>query len=303
MTYSDKKVILCGVVKNVQLQIKKNIDLAIETGKHFADYKVVVYENNSTDRTKEILQQYSSYDHVKIVSENIENYNKKENNKLWTYTEVTGSDHPCRIEHICNARKKLINEINQPEYDSYEHVIMIDLDSSGWEISGILNSFHTCSHWDVIFANSFEYYDYYALRIEGFIFGPEIVGESFWNLPNYSFQRNSECVPVYSAFNGIGIYKKDIFKKYSYDFEVNEHVKTFYRNYMKNHTIHPNVMNVITDNCNKFTDGYKDEESDIYWKSNSGYKGQVVCEHTPLHFALYNAGYKLCINPNMVYYR
>jgi hypothetical protein len=297
----SRKVIICGVVKNVERSITRNVELALETGNRFEKFKVVIYENNSTDNTKEFLNHYTTNTNVKILSENVVGFDKKENNKIWAYTEVTGSDHPCRIEHICNARNKLLEEINKSEYDEYSHVIMIDLDSNGWDINGIVDSFSLNNEWDAIFANSPYYYDYYALRVNGFEFGPEIIGESFWNLPNYTFEK--ECIPVYSAFNGIGIYKKNIFKKYKYDFLVNEDIKQFYRNYLKNNNVSENMLNKMYNKCDKFPYGFKDEQTDIFWKSNGGYKGPVVCEHIPLNFALYNDGYKLYINPKMLYFR
>lgn len=179
MFKTNYKVIICGVVKNVELVIDKNIKYAIETGNLFEKFKIVIYENNSTDNTKDLLHSYDNNKNIKIICENIENFDKKQNNKIWTYTEVTGSDHPCRIEHICNARNKLLEEINKPEYDEYTHVIVIDFDSNGWDIKGILNSFMIEDKWDAIFANSSEYYDYYALRLPIFPFGPEIIGEFF----------------------------------------------------------------------------------------------------------------------------
>jgi len=298
---SSIKVIICGVVKNVERVIEPNIRHALETGSNFEKFKLVIYENNSTDNTKQILNKYATNPDVRIICEDIEGFDKKENNTIWAYTEVTGSDHPCRIEHICNARNRLLAEINKSEYDEFTHVIMIDLDSKGWSIPGILNSFKLPHEWDVIFANSPSYYDYYALRTSFFPFGPEIVGESFWRLPSYKF--NNQLIPVFSAFNGIGIYKKDIFKKYKYDFVVNDDVKQFYRNYLKTTAISNDVIQNIQNKCNNFPYGYKDEKSSIFWKSNSGYKGLVVCEHIPLHFALYNDGYKLFINSNMIYFR
>jgi hypothetical protein len=298
---TDKKVIICGVVKNLENSIKFNVELALETGSKFNKFKLLIYENNSTDNTKEILKSYESNKNIKIICENIESIDKRENNKIWAYTEVTGSDHPCRIEHICNARNKLLEEINSRDYEEYSHVIMIDLDSNGWEISGILDSFNNNCDWDAIFANSPKYYDYYALRCEGLPFGPEITGDFFWkNIPNYNFENS--LIPVYSAFNGIGIYKKEIFNKYKYDFAVNEYVKKFYRNYIENNKVDNNVINHIQNKCDKFPYGFKDELTDIFWKSNSGYKGLVICEHVPLNMAMYNNGYKLYINPKMIYF-
>jgi hypothetical protein len=298
----SQNIIICGVVKNVGNKLKPNLDHAIRTGEMFSKYKIVIYENDSTDNTKEILQTYSSHENISILSENVEGSSLKENNKIWAYTEVTGSNHPCRMEHISNARNKLMDEINKPEYDDYSHVIIIDLDSNGWDINGITNSFQRTKEWDVMFANSNPYYDYFALRLSFFAFGPEVVGEPFWKLPNHNF-ITSELIPVYSAFGGIGIYKKDIFKKYKYHFEVNEEVKKFYKGIIQTHRIPEQLQKFMYNPCNKFPQGYKDDQTEIFYKSNSGYIGQCICEHVPLNLALYNDGYKLFINPKMIYHR
>jgi hypothetical protein len=293
-----QNVIICGVVKNVEHRIENNIQCALETGSMFEKCKVIVYENNSTDNTKEILNRYASHTNVKIISENLEGHDKKENNKIWACC-----NHSCRVEHICNARNKLVDEFNKPEYDEFTYVIMIDFDSNGWDKSGIAHSFSVSSEWDAVFANSKpNYYDFYALRTHFLPFGPEVINETFWsNLPR-SHQFENGLIPVFSAFNGIGIYKKDIFKKYRYDCIVNDDVKQFYRNYLKNNSVSDALMKDITAKCTYPYGGYKDEESDIYWKSNSGYCGALVCEHVPLHFALYNNGYKLFINPKLIYH-
>ena len=294
-------IIICGILKNAEYKnIQVNMELAIETGKQFNDYKIVLYENNSTDNTKQILQNYALNEHFTIVSEDIDNLNLKEKNVIWAYTEITGSDHPCRIEHISNARNKLLQEINKPEYSTFSHVIMIDLDSNGWDINGILDSFSRTEEWDAIFASSPSYYDFYALRCDALPFGPEITGEHFWKDRQNFHIPNDNLIPVYSAFNGIGIYKKHLLEKYNYDFVVNDEVKIFYKKYMKTNNISEVHTEIIKNPCSMFPFGLSDEN--IYWKSNSGYKGLVICEHVPLNIAIYNNNYKLFINPKMIYH-
>jgi hypothetical protein len=300
----NKNVIFCGVVRNVGDKLRPNIEHVLRTGQHFQQFKIIIYENNSTDNTKDILKAYSTHAHVKILSEDLPaEHFRKENNIIWAYTELTGSDHPCRMELISNARNKLIDEIRKPEYSDYSHCIMMDLDSNGWDIDGIIDSFRRSDEWDAVFANSRPYYDYYALRSEKFPFGPEITGEYCWNTMSSLEVTGEDLVPVYSAFNGIGIYKKALLEQHKYDFVVNKDVKTFYRNYIKIHSV-TNLNRIFIENpCIKHPLSCKDEQSEIVWKSNSGYKGFVVCEHVPLNFALYNKGYKLFINPSMLYYR
>ena len=315
------KVILCGVVKNVEKNIEKNIEHCIETGKLFQDYKIIIYENNSTDDTKNILSRYS--DRAEIITEDIPYDTIKSNSKIWTATFRTGSDHPCRIEQICNARNKVISEYNKPEYDDYHYIIWIDLDSGGWDLEGIKNSFDRKDEWDAVFAGC-NHYDHYALRLdptititddyyknisqynEIFCMGPETLGETYWKLReqyNINFNNMKQLIPVYSAFNGLGIYKKELFKENKYDCIVTDDVKTLARKIIDHPTFNQYQMRIYS-KCHKFrSGGHRDDKTNIYWKSNSGYNRPVVCEHVCLHSSLILKNYKLMINPKMKYIR
>jgi hypothetical protein len=308
----NSKVIICGVVKNCVGKISPNIKLAIQTGELFDSYKILIYENNSNDGTKEVLYQYSynkkKYKNIYIISEDIDYETIKKNSKVWSYKEVTGSDHPCRIEQICNARNKLVDEINKAEYNYYDYVIWIDFDSNGWSLEGIVDSFNKKKYWDIIYANGIEqnktYYDVYALRGLNTYLGPEIIGEEFWKNITYTELSGNQLIPVYSAFGGIGIFKKKIFKKYRYNFIINDNVKNFYRKYLNETKLDDSTKEIIKNSEKKFPYGTIDEiNSNIFWKSNSGYNNIVVCEHVCLNLELYNNGYKIFINPNMVYLR
>ena len=131
------KVIICGVVKNVEQYIENNIKYCIDTGNLFQEYKIIIYENNSTDNTKQILSKYLDNNKIKILMEDIPYETIKNNSRILTATFRTGSDHPCRIEQISNARNKVVDEYNKPEYDNYDYIIWIDLDSKGWDLNGI----------------------------------------------------------------------------------------------------------------------------------------------------------------------
>jgi hypothetical protein len=299
----DYNVIICGIIKNGERVIEKNIDLAIKTGELFNKYKLVVYENNSTDNTKLVLNKFNDNSNIKIISEDLQDINLKKNNKIWAYTEITGSDHPCRIEHISNARNKLLNEIRKNDYIDFQYVIMIDFDSQGWSLSGITDSFDKVNKWDAIFGYSQPYYDFYALKTKSFIFGPEILGCEYWKLLNTINNNNSELIPVFSAFNGIGIYKKIMLDNYSYNFEVDNSVKKFYRQFIKNNNIDSTILKKINSPCETSPYFENDEETQIVWKSNSGYDKPVVCEHICLNLQLCLNNFRLFINPKMLYYR
>jgi len=306
-------VIICGVVKNAGPQLKNNIDLAIQLGQKCDTYKIVIYENNSTDNvTKSILSTYMQYPQCKIIMEDIAHDIIKKESKIWAYTAVTGSDHPCRIEQIANARNKLIEEIKQEAYAEFNYVVMIDFDAKFFLINGILSSLEHVkkNRKNVIYANSPEYYDYYALRSEHSafnLFGPELVGEHFWKTMNiFRLRLDNDCLlSVYSAFNGIGVYDKEAFIKFKFDAMLTPTVKDVYKKLALQHPVlYEQNKERIQSECSKFKGGELDTGNNdlFYWKNNSGYDKPVICEHVALNFALINDGYTLYINPKMLYW-
>ena len=306
---SNAKVIICGIVKNVAQRLDYNIMHALDTGKRFAESKVVIYENNSTDGTKDILKKYSDAGKIFLISEDISDEEFKKNSTFWSYKKITGSDHPCRMELISNARNKVVDEIRKDKYKDFDCVIWIDMDSNGWSIDGIVDSVEKIQSGliDVLFGNTHTYYDYYALRSPQSplkLFGPEVVGQVWWaNLKQDVKINHYNMIPVYSAFNGIGVYCKKAFDTHKYDFKVNNSVKKLYGIFMTSShpTIYQQIRPYAEQDCGTFPDGIEDANLKIIWKNNSGYKGDVVCEHVALNFGLIVDGYKLAINPRLLY--
>lgn len=304
-------ILVCGVVKNTGNILINNIKLAYQLKDNCNKFKMIIYENNSTDNTKEILKSVSVDNNIKVIMENISEEDIKKSSKIWAYTKVTGSNHPCRIEQICNARNKVIEEINKEEYNDYNIVIWIDLDSKGFAVHEIEKSIVAVENNEkiVLTANSPSYYDYYALRSKHSIYnllGPEIIGERFWQIMRkqpIQFNGNTSLMEVYSGFNGIGVYHKNVFKNNKYNCMVDDNVKKMYKNML---TAAPNLPKIfekdISNDCNKHPNGVYDVDIQGYWKNNSGYNKPVVCEHVCLHACLVNDGYKIYINPNMLYH-
>ena len=315
----NQKVIICGVVKNVADKILTSVNLCINIGKLFDDYKIIIYENNSTDNTKEVLKGLNK-DKIKIISETIDYDEIKKNSKIWAYTQVTGSDHPFRMEQIANARNKLLDEIKK--YNDFTYVIMIDLDTHHFESNGIIDSFNNrdLNSWDVIYANGKDnygfYYDKYALRCYSnvFLFGAELYGDDFYvkrnNLTINFDNDDNHLIPVISAFGGIGIYKKEVFNNCSYSSLIDESITNFYHNLLSNlpdNSISPEIMRLLENPCNKFSGGFittykkNDNNYNLYWKNCNGYDKPCLCEHTYLNINLISKGYKIFINPKLNY--
>jgi hypothetical protein len=308
----QEKVIICGVVKNAGNYLEKSLELCIEISKKFSHSKIVIYENNSEDNTKSILQQYSDNPKFKIISEDISYDYIKKSSQVWAFTKVTGSDHPCRIEQISNARNKVLDEIRKLEYDNYDYVIWIDLDTTIFS-TDIERSFDNKEQWDVLYANGMDYngvyYDMYAYRDKNEnALGPEIIGDYYWdNIHKKSFKipsHSSELIPVVSAFGGLGIYKKQIFNDLSFGYIVSPEIEAYYLNLLSQQTLPHAIKDIIQLPCKKFPGGYTTmygDASTIYWKNNSGYDNVVICEHAYLNMVLHNMKFRKYIDPKIVY--
>lgn len=302
-------VIICGVVKNAGNKLEQNIEHALQLGKKCDSYKIVIYENNSTDDTKTILNSYAQHPNCVIISEDIADDVIKNNSKIWAYTAITGSDHPCRIEQISNARNRLIDEVKKDAYSEFNYVVMIDFDAKYFFKDGILHSLNLVkeNRKRVIYANSTQYYDYYALRSKHSdfnLFGPELMGEHFWKIMNVHQLRlntTDDLYSVYSAFNGIGVYDKNTFISYRFDCTITPQVKAVYNLIAsQHHNVYEKYKPILQAECNKFSGGEKDDT--FFWKNNSGYNKPVICEHVVINFAMFNDGYEICINPKMLFW-
>ena len=73
-------VLFLGVVKNVESVIKTNINKVFFLMNMFEKSKLVIYENNSTDNTKNILKEFSEDERLECIMEDfIERYCSKLN--------------------------------------------------------------------------------------------------------------------------------------------------------------------------------------------------------------------------------
>jgi hypothetical protein len=303
-------VLFLGVVKNVESVIKTNINKVFFFMNMFEKSKLVIYENNSTDNTKNILKGFSEDERLECIMEDFTDKQIKDNSEIWAYTKVTGLDHSCRIEQISNARNKVVDEINKSKYDEYDVVVWIDMDLLDFHFENLESFVEEVKNDEklVLTGNSPRYYDYYALRINqeihnGYtnrILGPEIVGDKFWHYISRDEIFVTQRQLVASAFNGVGIYHKNVFKNHKYNCIVDEYVEKYYLLLLKNNTSLKKYVRVISSPCPRFPGGKEDKINKIMWKNNFGYDKPVVCEHVALHASLNLEDYKIFIEPKLM---
>jgi hypothetical protein len=213
------KVVMLGCCKDVANYLHKNLMILELLGNQFLDYRMVIYENDSSDITRQILMEFKN-DKFEFIFEN--DLKIKERTERLAY-----------IRNILLDRFYQIQETFQADY-----MIMIDLDDRIFS-GKLINSLSTCfgfdvDKWDVLTGNQSKiYYDVYALRIKNLIehdFLQEILKikkktsskkrkkiiNRVLNRFNYPVISPSYLVPVQSAFGAIGIYKISSIKNAKY---------------------------------------------------------------------------------------
>jgi hypothetical protein len=141
-------VIFGGTCRTVEPNIKNILNHIAICGKKFNDYSVIIYENDSSDRTREIL-----------------NHNKLDNYHYIFEDNVNEPKRTKRLEHGRNIVLDKVREINKDNY--YHYLIILDMDNvnNDGKFVETIDSCFVTDDWDVMAANQEGlYYDLWALR-------------------------------------------------------------------------------------------------------------------------------------------
>lgn len=296
----EERVIICGTGKNIAPclpNMRKKIELL---GNFFKDYRVIIYENNSTDGTQALLNKWARENpKVTVITEKLtadQLYNR-------TKAHALKDQAPNRMELIAYGRNQVLQEAFKPELDNYNFLIMTDLDfKKGWTIEGVLSCFDIDEEWDGLTANGVAggiYYDRYAYRDEMLPLGPELLGEIFWQQlekHKIKFDVGSKIKKVYSAFGGIAVYRKVAIKNCVYwgyeTADFRQFMGTIVNKMSFNNAQYKAYQDVI---------GIRGHPLPIRFQANCGYDGPVVCEHSTFHASMALRGFdKIFINPDMI---
>lgn len=334
------KVIITGVGQDIASALPQMVSSIENIGRLFADYKVVIYENDSLDNTLDILLSWKEKNsRVTIISEKVSSETLLNVSK--TFCCKTGL--AFRTEKIARARNIILNYLEMNVSSDYEFIINLDLDFSiPIPITGILDSFSKEDEWDAIFANGVRetiyYWDVFAYRDLKYPFGPEMLTDMLWNkiysgYPDVAhlwiqFSNSEDLIPVHSAFGGMGIYKRAFLSECRYSGHVTEEVAEWYSEIIKKHPDHPyvNGLNKIRpkkylkigdpyrlkkglDSSRRYPKeifiGYyfdKQNISNIFFRNNTKSFGiPAICEHVPFHISMIKKhNARLFINPKML---
>ena len=132
-------------------------------GSYFADYRVLIFENDSSDGTKQALESW------KINNPRVDYISKDFNNKKRP-----------SLKFMAQCRNQYIDRLNDPKYNDFDMVMIVDMDFyRGIDIRGVEDSFSKINQWDAVCSNGIrssddnKIYDVFAFRSNEFPWSPK----------------------------------------------------------------------------------------------------------------------------------
>lgn len=218
--FINASVAIVGITRDNEAQLHAGIENMINIGSSFNRFKIFLYENDSIDNTKKILEQY-----------------KQQYPEHFNYECGRSPKLPGKYQQMGHARQQCINWVRQL-HQVYDHVIIMDPDVRiPVDRGGVIDTFknkHPGS-WDAVFANGIYnsqgmMWDSFAFRTAtyGHVFTPELFDSNKLHEKDGTGRilPTDRWTPVHSAFGGLGVYKRECFEVGNYDLMVNdcEHV-------------------------------------------------------------------------------
>lgn len=220
----NSSIIVCGIVRNAGKTLARNISVINELLDRFGDYRVFVYENDSVDDTKKILQTWHLSDPERIhVSLN----QTDSSVVIPPSAEVPGLNHffcHRRIDKMAALRNHYLDYIESQGW-SADYLMVVDLDVAGFCLDGILSSFGSEVEWDAVTAFGYStsprlrrrYHDTYALTLWDDKMNPQTEAKMAEYAERFgSLKPGDAWIRVASAFGGVAIYRFEAVKGLRY---------------------------------------------------------------------------------------
>lgn len=228
-----KTIAIAALARNCEENLPDNIERIEKLRKKFSDSAVFVYENNSTDSTRNILHKWSSTSNcVWVKSEDIDESPYKSGKKVGRLYRGTEEG---RIRKMCDCRNKLLDMIRNK--GPFDFVIFIDIDIAWFSIDGVVSAIQNAPEgWGGLFANCYVtfinggisydfpmHYDTFAIlqlgnRIERIKYRDlNQIRRTFLSKKIYDQANCAMYFECLSAFGGVGIYKWEQIEDLKYE--------------------------------------------------------------------------------------
>jgi hypothetical protein len=221
-------LIICGCCRDVEAYLSNVLESMHSIGAQFRDYQIVIFENDSCDGTRRILQDQ-----------------RERFPGMLTLLLEDGMKFPLRTARLAYIRNRLLATALPLDPANEGLLLMMDMDDVAAE-GTLAQTLHTCfsypfESWEALCTNRHsDYYDIYALRIHRHIefnFAtrcarfPTMDGKRKYFLRfRQRIGTSDRLLPVLSAFGGATLYKISALSGKSYiglesdGFEICEHL-------------------------------------------------------------------------------
>lgn len=209
----ESSIIVCSIVRDAEKGLRHNLSIINRILKNFADFRVFVYENDSKDKTKEILTSWHETDSERIhVSINQTDACKPIPTEKLSCNPFFSHK---RIDKMAMLRNQYMEYIDQRGWKA-DYLMVVDLDVSDINYDGVMSSFNVSIEWDAITAFGYSlgpnlrkrFHDTYALTMYGEEHLPqtEEMINRFMSLYKV-LKNNGSLMRVFSSFGGLAIYR------------------------------------------------------------------------------------------------
>lgn len=199
---------ICGTVKNCAKYLKNVFENIKKITELFNEYYIIIYYDDSCDNSLEQLIELQKYFKMHV------HHNKKYKSNF-------------RTHRLAYGRNYCLQKFNK-YFSNFKYFIMMDFDDvcvNKINISVLKKHIDNDSAWDALSFNKDNYYDLWALSLRPYIFSYIHFNNPYKVLDNMSIYitnklkllNEDELLPCFSAFNGLSIYKAEIFKDCVYD--------------------------------------------------------------------------------------
>jgi len=266
--YAPKqKIIITTMVRDVIKNIPAIISKAEKVGSLFADYRILIVENNSTDGTREALLAWSSKNpRVTVLGCGV---NAPSCSLTFANNKTIGHEiNRGRIDKMTHLRNIYLDYIkNTPELHDFEYTMMWDLDIVGIAyIDGISNSIgHFVTRKDVDVITAYGIYRWGYITVYYDTYAHLDLGEEELDVKNKTAhdiekgfgikcKRGEDLIPINSGFGGLTIYRTSVLLRPEVTYTVSpgeniecEHVR-LHRVIGKGIYMNPSMINYVLKN-------------------------------------------------------
>lgn len=248
---SNKTIVFVGMCRNVEKVINKNLNMFEELGKYFKDYRIVLFENDSTDTTRQIINNRKNNKIILLECCDMGNCGCNLGTiNLYEY----GATSKKRMEKMALFRNRYLNYIKKNLWH-FDYCLMLDMDMEGtFNFDGFFLNFDL-DEWDMICING------YMMMVGTF-------GNMSLTYDSLAYAKNGKDME-YCKNNSLGM-------------------MDLQKNYVKmNYLIHKSKEYMIPIKSGFNGSAIYKMKSLI----NSSYNGNFCCEHVGLHSNMINKGY------------